>query len=39
MVHKIIEDHGGNIRVESQVGQGTTFWLTFPIAEGASLLA
>ena len=39
MVHKIVEDHGGSIRVESQVGQGTTFWLTFPIAEGASLLA
>ena len=39
MVHKIIEDHGANIRVESEVGQGTTFWLTFPIAEGASLLA
>jgi len=39
MVHKIIEDHGATIRVESQVGQGTTFWLTFPIAEGASLLA
>jgi signal transduction histidine kinase len=39
MVHKIVEDHGGSIRVESQLGQGTTFWLTFPIAEGASLLA
>jgi signal transduction histidine kinase len=39
IVHKIIEDHGATIRVESQVGQGTTFWLTFPIAEGASLLA
>jgi signal transduction histidine kinase len=39
MVHKIIEDHGATIRVESQVGKGTTFWLTFPIAEGASLLA
>jgi len=39
MVHKIIEDHGATIRVESQVGLGTTFWLTFPIAEGASLLA
>jgi signal transduction histidine kinase len=39
MVHKIIEDHGASIRVESQIGLGTTFWLTFPIAEGASLLA
>jgi len=39
MVHKIIEDHGATIRVESQVGQGTTFWLTFPVSEGASLLA
>ena len=39
MVHKIVEDHGGSIRVESQLGQGTTFWLTFPIAEGVSLLA
>ena len=39
MVHKIVEDHGATIRVESEVGQGTTFWLTFPISEGASLLA
>jgi signal transduction histidine kinase len=39
MVHKIIEDHGATIRVESEVGQGTTFLLTFPISEGASLLA
>lgn len=39
VVHKIIEDHGGTIRVESEVGRGTTFWLTFPIDQGASHLA
>jgi signal transduction histidine kinase len=39
VVNKIIEDHGGTIRVESLVGQGTTFWITFPIDLGASPLA
>jgi two-component system NtrC family sensor kinase len=39
VVHKIIEDHGGTIRVESEPGQGTTFWITFPVASGASHLA
>jgi signal transduction histidine kinase len=39
VVHKIIEDHGGTIRVESEPGQGTTFWITFPVATGASHLA
>lgn len=29
----IIEDHGGSIRIESTVGSGTTFILTFPVAE------
>jgi two-component system, NtrC family, sensor kinase len=38
VVHKIIEDHGGTIRVESEPGQGTTFWITFPIAFEASHL-
>jgi two-component system NtrC family sensor kinase len=39
VVHKIIEDHGGKIRVESEPGKGTTFWITFPIDRGASHLA
>jgi len=39
VVHKIIEDHGGTIRVESTVGSGTIFWITFPIDMGASPLA
>jgi two-component system NtrC family sensor kinase len=39
VVHKIIEDHGGKIRVESELGKGTTFWITFPIDRGASHLA
>jgi signal transduction histidine kinase len=39
VVHKIIEDHGGTIRVESTVGNGTTFWITLPIDVEASPLA
>ncbi len=39
VVHKIIEDHGGTIRVESAVSSGTTFWITLPIDLGASHLA
>jgi two-component system NtrC family sensor kinase len=39
VVHKIIEDHGGTIRVESAPSQGTTFWITFPIAGETSHLA
>ncbi len=39
VVHKIIEDHGGTIRVESDVGQGTTFHITLPVDTGASHLA
>jgi two-component system NtrC family sensor kinase len=39
VVHKIIEDHNGTIRVESTVGSGTTFWVTLPIEVEASPLA
>ncbi|GAB4284233.1 MAG: hypothetical protein Fur0025_14810 [Oscillatoriaceae cyanobacterium] len=30
IVKKIVERHGGNIRIESVYGAGTTFWLTLP---------
>jgi two-component system sensor histidine kinase PilS (NtrC family) len=33
-VHRIVEDHGGNVRLESTVGQGTTVRVRFPRAEG-----
>jgi two-component system, NtrC family, sensor kinase len=39
VVHKIIEDHGGTIRVESTVGSGTTFWITLPVDQEKSHLA
>jgi signal transduction histidine kinase len=39
VVHKIIEDHGGQIRAESQVDNGTSFFLTFPVDVGAKVMA
>jgi signal transduction histidine kinase len=39
VVHKIIEDHSGTIRVESAAGSGTTFWITLPVDLEASTLA
>lgn len=33
VVYKIITKYGGNIEVESRVGQGTAFVLRFPLAE------
>jgi signal transduction histidine kinase len=32
VTYGIIKDHGGNIRVESEPGKGTTFIITLPVA-------
>jgi signal transduction histidine kinase/HPt (histidine-containing phosphotransfer) domain-containing protein len=31
----VVDKHGGRIGVDSQPGQGTTFWLTLPLSPGA----
>jgi len=36
IVQKIITDHGGDVKVKSEEGKGTTFTLRIPIVEGAS---
>ncbi|HSD52207.1 MAG TPA: ATP-binding protein [Candidatus Methylomirabilis sp.] len=33
LTHKIVEEHGGSIRVESQVGSGATFVITLPLVQ------
>lgn len=32
IVHEIVEAHGGRVGAESQIGAGTTFWITVPRA-------
>jgi signal transduction histidine kinase len=32
---RIVQAHGGQITVRSEVGQGTTFTFTLPVASGA----
>ncbi len=36
MVHRIIQEHGGQIDVESKEGSGTTFTLTIPLSDRES---
>jgi signal transduction histidine kinase len=38
VVHKIIEDHGGTIHVDSAPGRGPSFYITLPIDTGSSHL-
>ena len=33
IVYRIVEEHGGSIRVETAVGAGTTIFLSFPVGE------
>jgi nitrogen-specific signal transduction histidine kinase/ActR/RegA family two-component response regulator len=37
VVHGIIKDHGGNIKVKSEVGKGTTFDVSFPLIKARSV--
>ena len=36
IVQKIVTDHGGDVKVKSEEGKGTTFTIRIPILEGAS---
>lgn len=36
IVHQIIQQHGGQVEVESQVGRGTTFIISLPVRQSSS---
>lgn len=36
IVHQIIQEHGGHVEVESQVGRGTTFLINLPVNPDSS---
>jgi two-component system, OmpR family, sensor kinase len=38
IVRRIVEAHGGSIRVESELGRGSTFYLSFPATPPAAAL-
>jgi two-component system sensor histidine kinase ResE len=31
IVRQIVEAHGGQVKVESDIGEGSTFWVALPI--------
>lgn len=38
VVHGIVNNYGGTISVESEVGEGTTFYVYFPVAEEEAMI-